>query len=185
MCISLIIMIDRTRAVFSVAITAIILEVFFFIYALGSFLASSHGTITFGGVVVAAAGVLIFQSIYFWQLIHTKRHQDYRWHSRVEFYPIAILSFFTVALVVSWVLTLFQSFSVELWDAVRDHTTGWVRFKLTILAMAWILLAGINWTLALFHHHGTKTNVLIVREGEVPLTNRFIGDPVDEELEEN
>ncbi len=161
--------ITRVRVVLGTALAAVTLEVIFFAYSLGSFLASSHNTVTFGAVVVTAAGALVCQCFYLGHLVRPERHRDYRWHRRVEFYPLGILTFLTVAMAVSWVLTLFQSFSAELWEAVRAHATGWVRVKLSALATVWVLLGALNWALALFHHHSSKSNVLVVRNGDTLL----------------
>ncbi len=153
----------KPQVIIGIASVAFFLELLFFFYVLIAFWHSNHRTLTFISIVVAVGGVFAMQTVYFWNILHSEKYIDYRWHRRVEFYPLATFTFFSFALGSSWVMTLLQSFSDKLWDAISEQTTVGVRVELVLLVIVWFMLLALSWALALFHHHYSTSSVLIVQ----------------------
>ncbi len=153
----------KPQIIVSVASVAIFLELLLFLYVLIAFWHSNHRTFTFISIVMAVIGVFATRTVYFWNILHSDKYTNHRWHRRVEFYPLATFTFFSFALASSWVMTLLQSFSEKLWDTISEQTTVGVRVELVLLVIVWFILLALNWALALFHHHYSKSTVLIVR----------------------
>lgn len=164
----------QSRAVGGAIITTVLLTMGVFVYVLVSFHRGNHESYAFIGLMVTLMLTVVGQIAHFWFIFHAAGgRRDYRWHRSMELVPLVTCTLFSVAVGAAWMSTLLQSFSTDLWTAVRAHTTTWERAKLIVLLVMGVVVLALSWALTLFHHGRSKSDVLVTRGEDTSMIPRY------------